>query len=143
MKFKISYRTIIWNVVLIDLLVAFVALVSHLGHHPMSNGEEPYIMLIIDALFFVYLIISPPPKYIQIDKNPQVLSYCLLFRYQAENINYIRLRSEWKMRYGARGSSWMELVCYADEQIIFTLTSGMTGWTKAELDKMHLYLSKK
>ena len=36
----------------------------------------------------------------------------------------------------------MELVCYVDEQTHFTITPVM-GWTKAELSKMHLYLSKK
>ena len=140
MVFKISYRVIIWNVVLINLLIVLVALVSHLGHHPMKNEQVPYAMLVVDVLLLFFFILNPPPKCISVDKKARLLSYKLLFRFQDVVLDYNKIRSEWKTRTGARGSSWMELIFYVDEQILFSLAPGTTGWTKEELNKMHLYL---
>jgi hypothetical protein len=135
----------LWNVVLINSLIAFVILCSQWGNgrHPITNDQIPYIVAVVNALYLFVFIVWPPPKYIKVDKKAQVINYCYLFRSQVETVKYKRIRSSWKTQHGARGSSWMELGFYIDEQNLFTITPGLMGWTKAELSRMHLYVSKK
>lgn len=132
MRFKIEYRPLFLNLLLINLAMVLLSQVSCGRHHQVSEADLPVVLLFINAGFLLLFIIQPPPRFIQVDKEAFTITYALLFRTRSVVLDYNRVWSEFTTRSSRTGPKKVWSL-FLDEQELFFVSIGYTGWTEQQL----------